>query len=87
MASTKSYWSTLKMFLNDKIIQVTKISKILKGKRKFLSFFTDQCSLINNSSKHLSAFLKRTEKVISLISFSSNDFVKINRHLSPMVMI
>ena len=38
---------------------------------------------MNNSSKLPSKFLKRTEKVISSISFSSNDIVKIIRDLDP----
>ena len=41
------------------------------------SLFAEQCSLMNNSSKLPSKFLKRTEK------FSSNDTAKIIRDLEP----
>ena len=56
----------------------------------FNSFFPEQCSMINNSSKLSSRFLKRKEKVISSISFSNNDIAKIIRdldHIKLMVMI
>ena len=38
---------------------------------------------MNNSSKLSSTFLERKEKVISLISFSSNDIAKAVRDLDP----
>ena len=47
------------------------------------SFFAEKCSLINNSSKLPSTFLKRTDKFISSISFSSNDIARIIRDLDP----
>ena len=46
------------------------------------SFFAEQCSSMNNSSKLPSTFLKRAEKVISSVSFSSN-VAKIIRELDP----
>ena len=87
MTSVKPYWSTLKMFLNNnKIPCISSLSHQNKHGRGLIeraeilnSFFPEQCFLINNSSKLPSTFLKRTEKVISSISFISNDIAKIIR--------
>ena len=81
MTSTKSYWSTLKMFLNNKKIPCI---PPLKHRNKYVtdfkekaeisnSFFDKQCSLMNNSSKIHSIILKRADKFISSISFSINN--------------
>ena len=57
---------------------------MLKRKQKYSnSFLAGQSSLINDSCKLSSTFLKRTEKVISSISFSSNGIAKIIRDLDP----
>ena len=50
---------------------------------KWLYFFAEQCSLINNSSKLPTTFLKRTDKFILSIPFSSNDIARIIRDLDP----
>ena len=42
----------------------------------FNSFFSEQFSFLNNSSKLLSTFLKRTDKFISSVSFSSNNIAR-----------
>ena len=89
MTSTKSYWSTLKMFLNNKKIpcipplrhQNKYVTDFKEKAEIFNSFFAEQCSLMNNSSKLLSIFLKRTDKFISSISFSSNNIARIIREL------
>ena len=74
------------MFLKNKIflvfhLQVTKLSIYVtdfKEKANISNaFFSEQCFLINNSSKLPSTFLKRTEKVMSSILFSGNDIAKI----------
>ena len=91
MTSTKSYWSTLKMFLNNKKIpcipplrhQNKYVTDFKEKAEIFNSFFAEQCSLMNNSSKLLSIFLKRTDKFISSISFSSNDIARIIQDLDP----
>ena len=91
MTSTKSYWSTLKVFLNNKKIpcipplrhQNKYVTNFKEKAEIFNSFFAEQCSLINNSSKLPSTFLKRTDKFISSISFSSNDIAGIIRELDP----
>ena len=84
MASSKVYWSTLKMFLNNEKVVVfhhqdTKISTwpVLKRKLKYSA-----PSLLSNALWWI-AFLNRTEKIISLILFSSNDIAKIIRDLDP----
>ena len=89
--STKSYWSILKMFLNNKKIpcipplrhQNKYVTDFKEKAEIFNSFFAEQCSLMNNSSKLLSIFLKRTDKFISSISFSSNNIARIIRDLDP----
>ena len=66
MTTTKSYWSTLKMFLNNKKIpcipplkhQNKYVTDFKEKVEIFNSFFAEQCSLMNNSSKLLSTFLK-----------------------------
>ena len=91
MTSTKSYWSTLKMFLNNKKIpcipplrhQNKYVTDFKEKAEIFNSFFAEQCSLMNNSSKLPSTFLKRTDKFISSILFSSNDIDRIIRDLDP----
>ena len=85
VASMKSYWWTLKMFLNNKkfpciplvSLQNKCVTDFKQKAEIFSSFFPEQCSLINNSSKPPLKFLKRTEKVISSLLFSSNDIAKI----------
>ena len=49
----------------------------------FNSFFAEQCSLMNDSSTLPLTFLKRTDKFVSSISFSSNDISRIIRDLDP----
>ena len=67
--------------LSNKLIDPMTSSK--EKAEIFNSFFPEQCSFLNNSNKLLSAFLKRTEKVISSISLSSNDIAKIIWDLDP----
>ena len=91
MASTKSYWSTLNMFLNNRKIHCipplkhqNKYVTDFKEKAEIVnSFLAEQSSLMNNSSKLPSTFLKRTDKFISSILFSSNDIDRIIRDLDP----
>ena len=47
----------------------------------FNSFFAEQCSLMNYSSKLPPTFFKRSEKFISSMSYSSNDIAQIIRDL------
>ena len=91
MTSSKSYWLTLKMFLNNKKIacvpplkhQNKYVTDFKEKAEIFNSFFAEQCSLMNDSSKLPSTVLKRTGKFISSISFSSNNIARIIRDLDP----
>ena len=91
LTSTRTYWSVLKSFLNNKKIPCIpplfhEIRYIIKCKDKtelFNNFFTNQCSLINNSSVLPSLLFKRTENIISSIDFGSGDIAKIIQHLDP----
>ena len=91
MKSTKSYWSTLKMFLGNKRIpcippfkhQNKYVTDFKEKAEIFNFFFAEQCSLMNNSIKLPSTFLKRTDKFMSSISYSSNNIAKIIRDLDP----
>ena len=75
MASTKSYWSTLQIFLNNKKIPCIPLLKhqnkyVTDFKEKaeiFNSFFAEQFSLMNNSRKLPSTFSKIIDKFISSI--------------------
>ena len=54
-------------------------NRFKKESGMFIFFFSEEFSLLNNSSKLPLTFLKKTEKVISLISLSSNDISKQTR--------
>ena len=74
--SSKAYWFLLKIFLNNKktpIIQPLyhKNEFVIGFQKKaelFSSFFADQCSLINNSSKLPSKLEYLTQSRLSLLS-------------------
>ena len=87
LTSTKTCWSILKSFLNNK--KITFIPPLLHQNRHITKckdeaelsnmFLADQYFLINNSSGLPSVLFKRTENIIFSISFSSNDIEKIIR--------
>ena len=89
--STKTYWSILKSFLNNKKIpcipplfhQNRYITKYKDKTELFNNFFANQCSLIKHSSVLSSVLFKRTENVISSIDFGSDDIAKIIQKLDP----
>ena len=91
LTSTKTYWSILKSFLNNKKIpcipplfhQNRYITKCKDKAELFNNFFGNQCSLINNSSVLSSLLFKRTENVISSIDFGLDDIAKIIPNLDP----
>ena len=91
LTSTKTYWSILKSFLNNKKIPCIpplfhQNRYIIKYKDKaelFKDFFANQCSLIKNPSVLLSVLFKRTENVISSIDFGLDDIAKIIQKLDP----
>ena len=89
LTSTKTYWSILKSFLNNKKIPCIpppfhQNRYIIKYKDKsglFNNFFANQCSPVKNSNVLPSVLFKRTENVISSIDFSSDDIAKIIQKL------
>ena len=91
LTSTKTYWSILKSFLNNKKIpcipplfhQNRYITKCKDKAELFNNFFANQCSLINNSSVLPSLLFKQTENVISSINSGSDDTAKITHNLDP----
>ena len=77
------------MFLNNEKIPCI---QPLRHHNKYVTDFkekvgifnsAEQCFSINDSSKLPSTFLKRTEKIVSSVSFSSNVNAKIVRELDP----
>ena len=91
LTSTKTYWSILKSFLNNKKIPCIsplfhQNRYIIKYKDKaelFNNFFANQCFPKKNSSVLPSVLFKRTENVISSIDFGSDDIAKIIQKLDP----
>ena len=91
LTSTKTYWSILKSCLNNKKIpcipplfhQNRYITKYKDKTELFNNVFTNQCSLIRNSSVLPSVLFKRTDNVISSIDFGSDDVAKIIQMLDP----
>ena len=91
LTSTKTYWSILKSFLNNRKIpcvpplfhQNRCITKCKEKAELFNNLFANQCYLINNSSVLPSLLFKRAENVISSIDFGSDDIVKIIHNLDP----
>ena len=91
LIGTKTYWSILKSFINNKKIpcipplfhQNRYITKCNDTAKLFNNIFANQCSLINNSSELPSLLFKRTENVISPIDFGSDDISKIIHNLDP----
>ena len=89
--NSKSYWSLLKIFLNNKKIPLIpplfhENRFIIDFKEKaelFNSFFSKQCSLITNNSKLPTSPSYLTEKHLTIITFSAEDIGKIIRSLNP----
>ena len=89
--SPKTYWSILKTFLNNKniscippIFHENKFIIDFKQKAEiFNNFFSKQCSLINNTSKLPTVYSKKTDKLLSEITFTCDDITKIIQNLDP----
>ena len=83
LTSTKTYWSILKSFLNNKKIpcipplfhQNRYITNFKDKDELFNNIFADQCSLINNSNLLRSVLFKRIENAIS--SIDCHDIISI----------
>ena len=89
--SPKPYWSMLKTILNNKKIPC--ISPIYRNnnyitdfKEKaqiFNDFFAKQSTLVENSCKLTTNSFKRTNNLLSIISFTKDDIAKIIKNLNP----
>ena len=81
MTSPKTYWSILKLFLNNNKIpcipplfhQNKYVTDFKKKTELFNCFFAKQCSKINSSSELPSNICKKTDKSISTVTFTSDD--------------
>ena len=90
-ASQKSYWSILKIFLNNKkipcippLLHQEKFVTDFKEKANiFNNFFANQCSIVSNSSELLVTLTRKTHESLSIIDFSTDDILKIIRNLDP----
>ena len=83
--SAKEYWSILKMFLNDKNAPIIPllfnenrfVTDFTKTAELFNSFFAKQCTVINSGISLQSELLLKTYNFLMVISFSSNNIMKI----------
>ena len=92
MTSAKTYWSILKLLLNNKKIpcippffyQNKYVTDFKKKAELFNCFFTKQCSVISNPSELTSNILKKkTDKSISTVTFTSDDIAILVQNLDP----
>ena len=89
--SAKTYWPILKTLLNNEKIpcfpppfhQGKYVTDFTKKAELFNSFFTKQCSIIQNSSKLPLTLSKKAETPISSITFHCSDATTIIRSLDP----
>ena len=88
--NSKSYWSLLNRFLNDKKIPLipplfteNKFGADYKKSNFLMHFNAKQCSLIKNSSKLPSHLHYLNDNCLSSISFSQDDIAKIIQNLDP----
>ena len=87
--SPKTYWSLLKLFLNNKKIPIipplfheNKFITDFKEKAElFNAFFAKQCSLIDNNSSLPNKLIYLTERRLTKIRFSEDDIAKIIQNL------
>ena len=89
--SPKAYWSLLKTVLNNKKIPCIPpiyhnnnyITDFKEKAQIFNNFFAKQCTLVENSSKLPTDSSKRTNKLLSTISFTKDDIANIIKNLNP----
>ena len=87
---SKAYWSILKIFLNNKKIPcISPVyhnnNYIIDFKKKaqiFNDFFAKQCILVQNTSNPPTNSLKRTNNLLSTISFTKDNIAKIIKNLN-----
>ena len=86
--SPKAYWSIMKTFLNNKknplvFHQFIKITIILQERAQiFNDFFAKQCTLVENTCKLSTYSFKRTNNLLSTISFTKDDIAKMIENLN-----
>ena len=89
--SPKAYWSILKTILNNKKIPCIPpiyhnnnyITDFKEKAQIFNDFFAKQCTLVENTSKLPTDSFKRTNNLLSTISFTKDDIAKIIKNLNP----
>ena len=89
--SSKTYWSLLKIFLNNKKIPLIPplfhenrfITDFKEKAELFNSFFSNQCSLLKNCSKLPTNLRYVTDKRLRTINFTTNNIEKIIVSLNP----
>ena len=89
--SSKSYWSILKSFVNDKKIPVIPplyhngnfINNFRQEEELFNPFFAEQCSILLNSSKLPTNLAPRTDQSLTSINFSEDDILNTIQNLHP----
>ena len=87
--NSKAYWSLLKCFLNNKKIPLIPplfhenkfVTNFLERVELFNTFFSKQCSLINNGSTLPTHVQYLTNNRLSSITFSQDDIAKIIQNL------
>ena len=87
--NSKAYWSLLKCFLNNKKILLIPplfhenkfVTNFLEKAKLFNSFFSKQCSLINNGSTFPTPMQYLTNNRLSSVTFSQDDSAKIIQNL------
>ena len=91
MTNSKTYWSILKSLLNNKktpcipplFNQNKYVTDFKKKAELFNCFFAKQCSVIDNSSELPSNILKKADKSISTVTFTSDDIATLIQNLEP----
>ena len=80
----------IKTFINNKKIHCISLiycnNYIIDFKEKtqiFNDFFSNQCTLVENTSKLPTDSFKRTNNLLSAISFTKDDIAKIIKNLNP----
>ena len=89
--SPKAYWSILKTFLNNKktpcIPPIYHNNNYITDFKEKIQIFNDSfakhCTLVENSSKLPTNSFKRTNNLLSAISFTKEDIPKIIKNLNP----
>ena len=83
--SSKTYWSILKSFVNDKKIAI--IPPLYPDFRQkaelFNSFFAEQCSILQSISKLPTNLAPRADQSLTSIIFSQDVILKIILNLNP----